>query len=213
MAGKEWVRREHGIEEEDIEEGVFLGVLSDAIGLLEENELPYALVGGFASAYWGRPRWTHDIDLFVQPGDAGRAVGILADAGFRTEETDHSWLYKAWKQDVLVDVIFRATGDIYLDQEMIDHVRVGEAHGIKARFVAPEDLIVIKVSVHTEQFPRHWFDALGIIARAELDWDYLVRRAGHSARRVLSLLLYAQSTDLIVPDKAIDELYASIYRS
>ena len=59
--------------------------------------------------------------------------------------------------------------------------------------------------------PRHWHDALGIIASCELDWDYLLERGQHGARRVLSLLVYAQSDDLVVPDRAIRELASSLY--
>jgi hypothetical protein len=40
----------------------------------------------------------------------------------------------------------------------------------------------------------------------ELDWDYLLKRARRGPRRVLGLLLYAQSLDLLVPDKAIKSL-------
>ena len=29
------------------------------------------------------------------------------------------WLYKAWKDGVLVDVIFRSSGEVYLDDEMV----------------------------------------------------------------------------------------------
>jgi hypothetical protein len=72
--------------------------------------------------------------------------------------------------------------------------------------IPPEDLIVIKAIVHDEETPRHWHDALGVIARAQLDWDYLLARASHSPRRVLSLLLYALSLDLWVPASAVRRL-------
>jgi hypothetical protein len=47
---------------------------------------------------------------------------------------------------------------------------------------------------------------LAIIAGHELDWDYLLMRARRGPRRVLSLLLYAQSTDLAVPDPVVRQL-------
>jgi hypothetical protein len=65
--------------------------------------------------------------------------------------------------------------------------------------------------IHDEQTPRHWGDALGVIADSELDWDYLARRARKGARRVLALLLYAQSNDLVVTDETVRALFDSLY--
>jgi hypothetical protein len=45
---------------------------------------------------------------------------------------------------------------------------------------------------------------------AQIDWEYLVKRARKGSRRVLSLLFYALSLDLIVPDRAITALYERI---
>ena len=48
--------------------------------------------------------------------------------------------------------------------------------------IAPEDLIVIKAIVFDEETPRHWYDALALIPRGELDWDYLLRAGAQGAR-------------------------------
>ena len=135
--------------------------------------------------------------------DAGRALEALGQAGFATQRTDDFWLFKGIKEGVLVDVIFRSTGDLYLDEEMLARASVEDFKGLRFRVVAPEDLVVIKAVVHDEKTPRHWFDALGIIARAEIDWPYLVWRARLARRRVASLLLYALSNDLPVPPSAV----------
>ena len=66
--------------------------------------------------------------------------------------------------------------------------------------------------VHDEHMPRHWHDALAVLAVSELDCDYLTRRARqYGARRVLSLLLYAQSNDLIVPSTPVRNLFEAIF--
>jgi predicted nucleotidyltransferase len=189
-----------------VDEETFLRVAGEAIQAVERRGIPYAFIGGVASALHGRPRWTHDVDLFVRPDDADRVLEALAEEGFAVQRTDSFWLYKGIKDGVLVDVIFRSTGDIYLDEEMLGRSSIEEFKGLRLRVVAPEDLVVIKAVVHDEKTPRHWFDALGIIAKAELDWDYLVRRARRAARRVASLLLYAQSNDLLVPESALRSL-------
>jgi predicted nucleotidyltransferase len=184
-----------------VDEETLLRVAGEAIGAIERRNIPYAFIGGVASALYGRPRWTHDVDLFVRPQDADAVLDALGEEGFDIQRTDPFWLFKGIKEGVLVDVIFRSTGDIYLDDEMLERSAVEVFKGIKMRVVAPEDLVVIKAVVHDEKTPRHWFDALGI-----LDWDYLVRRARRASRRVGSLLLYAQSNDLLVPPAALRSL-------
>ncbi len=190
----------------------FLDVLYEASAALEAGGVDYVLMGGVGSAAVGRPRWTHDIDFFVRPEDARHVLGLLEDEGFTTEETYPDWLFKGFKHGILVDVIFKSAGGIYLDDEMLERSSYGEFKGQKVRLIAPEDLIVIKAVVSDEHIPRHWYDALGVIGYCTLDWDYLVHRARQfGARRVLSLLLYAQSNDLVVPAGPIKELFHAIY--
>lgn len=195
----------------EFDENTFLEVLDEAITTLEQGEVPFLLMGGLASATHGRPRWTHDIDLFIRPQDAKPALEALKAKGFETQETYPDWLFKGVKRGVLVDLIFRTSGDIYLDEQMIARSREEQINSIRVRMISPEDLLIIKAIVHQEHLPRHWHDALGLIAAFKLDWDYVLYRAQRGARRVLALLLYAQSNDLLVPDRAIRSLYKAIY--
>jgi predicted nucleotidyltransferase len=187
-------------------------VLADTVQVLEGEKVPYVFMGGIGAATHGRPRWTHDIDVFVRPEDAGRLLRALGAAGFRTEQTFPDWLYKAFKHDVLVDVIFKSLGGILLDDEMLERAERVEFLGLPVCVMAPEDLLVVKALVHDEHMPRHWHDALAIVSRCDLDWDYVVRRARrHGARRVLSLMLYAQSNDLVVPARPIRQLFDAVF--
>jgi predicted nucleotidyltransferase len=187
--------------------------LREAAAALEQNDVPYVLIGGLGSSVYGRPRNTEDVDVLVRPEDALRALEVLGAAGFDTEETNPHWIYKATLDGTTVDVMFKVSGDIYLDDEMQERAQRRELYGVDLWVAPPEDLLVIKAIAHDEPSFRHWHDALGILAgtRGELDWDYVVRRAAHGARRVLSLLVYAQSNDLVVPDAPIRELYATLY--
>lgn len=194
----------------DFDEEAFLRTLDEAVTALEDHGVDYLFMGGIASACQGRPRFTHDIDLFVRPETARKALDALAAAGFETEETYAEWLYKGFKHGHMVDLIFRSSGDIYLDDEMLERAPVQAFMGRQVRIVPAEDLIVIKAIVHNEHMPRHWHDALALIAVADLDWEYLVRRARKGVRRVLSLLLYAQSNDLVVPTGPVRELFSLI---
>ena len=168
----------------------------------------------------GRPRWTHDIDFLVRPDDARDVLEALRGAGFSTEETDPVWIYKAFKHDVMVDVIFMVMGGIYLDDEMRAHSIEreypipsggGQGGSLRLRIPSPEDQIVIKAIVHREETSRHWFDSLAILGRAQIDWNYLLHRGRVGARRLLALLIYAQSADILVPSWVIRRLYEEVY--
>lgn len=193
--------------------GAFRQVLGETMDALERAGVEHVLMGGIASTGLGRPRWTHDIDVFVRPAGAETALDALAKAGFDTERTNAAWLYKAFKQGVLVDVIFHSTGGFYLDDEMLARAVQREFMGHRVRLIAPEDLLVIKAVVHDERGPRHWHDALGVIGVNDLDWDYLLRRARQAPRRVLSVLVYAHSLDMAVPNYVVRTLYQQIYES
>jgi hypothetical protein len=191
----------------EVDDATFLRILEEAIAVLGASGLPHVFMGGLASAALGRPRWTHDIDVFVRPQEAGAVLDDLAAAGFRTQRTNPTWLFKALKDGVLVDVIFASDGRILLDDQMVARARPVEIEGHAAPVISAEDLVVIKALVHKERSPRHWFDALALLRREDLDWDYLLRRAvQHGPVRVLSLLYYARSNDQVVPDSAIADL-------
>lgn len=186
-------------------------VLTETVEAMEEVGIRYAFIGGIASGGLGRPRSTHDIDLFVVPEEAEIALRALAKRGFRTEKTDPSWLYKGFKENILVDIIFKSKGEIYLDSEMVQRLITAEFHGKRLRLVAPEDLLIIKAAAHSELTPNHWHDAIALLSHASLDWDYLIKRARRAPRRILSLLLYAQSNDIGVPNHVIHALYSGLF--
>lgn len=188
-----------------------VATLFATIEIIEENMIPYALIGGIAVKELGRPRVTHDIDVFVRPDDADTLLNILKDKGFEIERRDPFWLYKAWKGEVLVDVIFRSCGDIYFEEEVRSHVRRIPYYGRSINAISPEDFIVIKSAAHQEDNPHHWHDALAVLTQGNIDWDYLLKRARHSPRRVLALLIYAQSNDIAIPTDLIQKLYRSIF--
>jgi putative nucleotidyltransferase-like protein len=191
-------------------DAAFRRVLGEAVAVIEQSGYPYLVLGGLAASLVGRPRWTHDIDFLVRPDDAGGVLAAFARAGFVTEETDPVWIFKALKDEVMIDIIFMITGGIYLDAELAEHAIVREHDGLRLRIPSPEDQVVIKAIVHREETSRHWFDALAIIARSELNWEYLLRRGRRGARRLLSLLIYAQSSDILVPNWVVRRLAEEI---
>lgn len=186
-------------------------VLFEAIDIIERSGIPYALIGGVAAKSLGRPRVTHDIDLFVRPDDAERVLEVLEAKGFTSQKRDPYWLFKAWRENILVDVIFKSSGDIYFDEEVRSHVRRVPYLGRYVNAISPEDFIVIKAAAHQEHNPHHWHDALAVLKQGNIEWEYLLKRAKHAPRRILALLIYGQSNDIAVPNDVIERLYRSVF--
>jgi predicted nucleotidyltransferase len=197
-----------------IDKEVLLAALDDATAALGDGDVTYLVMGGIASAAFGRPRATWDIDLFVRMSDVDRALDALRARGFATEVVYEHWLSKAKRDGVTVDVIGRSTPDILLDDEMLSRAVTREYQGRRLTLVPPEDLVVMKALAASEDTPRYWYDALGVIGHTDLDYDYLIKRARASgARRVLALLLYAWSNDLVVPTDVLRTLFELVTMS
>ncbi|MFP5322863.1 MAG: nucleotidyltransferase [Acidimicrobiia bacterium] len=199
----------HVPPEEDL-----LVTLQEVVSVLESNDIDHVLMGGIGSFALARPRETHDIDVFVRPGDVDPTLDLLEAEGFEVVIHDPAWLAKAWKRRVLTDIIFRSSGEIYLDDEMVDRAERRDYKGVSAKVISAEDLLVIKALATAERTSHHWYDALAIIGKCDLDWDYVVQRAIQAGpRRVLSLLLYAESCDTAVPGTAITAMHETLHGS
>ncbi|MDD5678766.1 MAG: hypothetical protein PHW60_12385 [Kiritimatiellae bacterium] len=57
----------------------------DLLALLNAHKVEYLIVGGYALAFHGAPRFTGDLDIFVRPdsNNAQRVLDALAAFGFR----------------------------------------------------------------------------------------------------------------------------------
>jgi len=197
---------EGAFEKRHVGEEDFLAVLDDLLAALRASGAPFAFIGGIASAVMGRPRPTLDVDVMVRAWEARTVLRALEEAGFETQETFPHWLFKAARRGVVADVIFLSTGDLYLDDEMLARVRRREFMGRMLPIVSPEDLVIMKALAHSEETPRYWYDGLSLVARSDLDWGYLLRRARHGPRCVLSFLLFARTPGLVVPADAVRSL-------
>lgn len=191
--------------------GAFREVLADAVRVAEEEGIDYLIGGSIASGTWGRPASVGDIDMVISPVDAKRLLKAFEQAGYDTEVHDPRWIYKAKKDEIVVDLIFELEGAVYLEDEMVARGPIREVHGVRLRLMAPEDFVVSQALSTKEDTPDYWYNALGVIARTPLDWDYLIDRASRGPRRLLSLLIFAQSEDLVVPDTVLKRMFDATY--
>ena len=189
-------------------------VLREATSSLDGASIPHVVFGSLATVTLARPRRVsadEDIDLLIRPPDAARAADVLASSGYVVEVTDPSWIRKAKRLGVTVDLIHRAGREVHLDEDMLERAPAATVLGVPVRLMPPEDLAMIKAVLHDETRTGDWFDALALVARPGLDWDYLLRRArGHGVHRALSLLLYARAEGTEVPPRILGELLDAV---
>src|SRR4051812_31197973 len=79
----------------------------DALEVLRRPGIPFLVGGAYAlGSYTGIVRHTKDLDIFVRPGDAPKALQAFAAARYRTQMTFPHWLAKVFFEQDFVDVIF-----------------------------------------------------------------------------------------------------------
>ncbi len=157
---------------------------------LREADVPFVLGGGVAIWARGGPETEHDLDLFLKPEDAERALQVLADAGLRPEKPPEDWLYKAWDGEVMVDLVFNPSG-VTIDDEFIERAPDTEVHAVRMRVLRPEDVLVTKLLAMREHEVD--YESVLEIARAvreQIDWDEVRRRTEGSpyAKAFLTLV-------------------------
>lgn len=157
-----------------------LETLKQAVAALRGADVRFVLGGGLAIWARGGPETEHDVDLFVKGEDAGRALEALESAGFRTEEPPEGWLYKAWRGEVMVDVIFAPTG-LTIDDAWLDRAEELEVHAVRMAVMLADDVLVAKLLAMREHEVD--YDHVLEIARTvreQIDWNEVRRRTDGS---------------------------------
>lgn len=175
----------------DTDAPIFLGVLK---GMRERN-VPFALGGGFAfSAHTHRLRNTKDIDLFVQPKDRQRAIEVVHANGFTDyfEQLpyDRGWIYRGWREGLLVDVIWQmANYKAKVDEAWVTRGAEVDVLGEPVRLMPPEELIWAKLYI-VQRGRCDWPDLLNVLAvhGPKLDWSRLLDRVGEDWQLLAALL-------------------------
>jgi hypothetical protein len=122
----------------------------------------------------------NDLDLMVKPEDAEPALRALAGAGMRTEHPPEEWLYKAWHDDVLVDVIFRPSG-LEITDDVMARADVIPVSAVATPVMALEDVLVTMlcaIDEHTLDYTR--LVAIARSLREQISWPALRARTESS---------------------------------
>jgi hypothetical protein len=118
--------------------------LRRAASALKANGPRFALGGSYALWVHGAPEPVHDVDLVVAESDVELAVATLADAGFTIERPVEDWLFKAYLDGALVDVLHRHNG-VPVDGAMLDAAEVQDVLAIAMPVLPPMYVVTQKL--------------------------------------------------------------------
>lgn len=147
-----------------------------AVAALRDGRVPFVLGGSLAAWVRGGPEPQHDLDLMLRPADAERALKVLEDAGMRTEHPPEEWLYKAWHDDVMIDLIFHPSG-LEMTDEVFERADLLPVLAVATPVMALEDVLATKLHALDE----HSLDYTNLVAiarsvREQIDWPQLRAR-------------------------------------
>lgn len=153
-------------------------ILLDVATRLDDLGIKWMLVGSWACSTWGRPRFTHDVDMLValRADDIDALVTavrdhyhvtheMLADAIFRGTPANLIHMEAAEKVDVWV------VGDDEYAVASLARRRRATVSGACVWVSSPEDAILAKLRwLRMAESRQHYEDALGV---ATVQWDSL----------------------------------------
>ena len=144
--------------------------LKHVAGLLRDAGVEYLLAGGLACWARGGPPTEHDVDLVMTEENAEKALTVLAAEDLRTEKPPEGWLYKAWINDVLVDLIFSPSGPD-TPEALLTRADELSVEAVEMKVMTATDVLVTKLSAMHE----HHLDYEGALSvaralREQVDW-------------------------------------------
>src|SRR5436309_5733265 len=159
---------------------LLIETLKQTVAALRERDIPFALGGGLAAWARGGPVTQNDLDLMVKPGDAEAALDALTAAGMRPERPPEEWLYKAWQDDVLVDLIFYPSG-LEITDEVLERADVIPVAAVATPVLALDDvLLTMLCSINEHALDYSRLVAIARALREQIDWPGLRNRTAGS---------------------------------
>lgn len=162
--------------------------LFQILDALEALQIPYMLVGSFASTFWGRPRMTHDADLVVEiTGEKVTELArLLAPHFYAPEFVIEDAVRKRGQFNAIhLDVAFKI--DLWLrkdapyDVVCFERRLLGEMFGREVWVSSPEDVILSKLLWYraAPTLARQFQDVIEVyeIQEPYLEQEYLDRWA------------------------------------
>jgi hypothetical protein len=166
-----------------------------AIDAALDRDILFALGGGLAfSEYAERMRNTKDLDLFILPKDRGAVIEALTETGFSDyfdeKPYDRSWIYRAVREHVIVDIIWTMPNHrMVVDEDWLTRGWDIDIRGVCMKLLPAEELLWSKLFV-MQKDRCDWPDLLNLLrARShDFDWERLLAKAGRDTILIGGLL-------------------------
>lgn len=129
----------------------------ELLKLLEENKVEYVIVGGYAVAFYGYPRFTKDIDIFFRNSEPNvkRIKKALISFGFTDKDLPDELFYEKGNiiqfgiEPLRVDIINEIDG-VNIEDALKNAIR-GNYGKVEINFIGINELIKNKESTGREQ--------------------------------------------------------------
>jgi hypothetical protein len=157
----------------DANSSVLLDALKRAAAVLRDNDIDFALAGGFAVYARGGPETDHDVDFILKREDAEHALNLLVEAGFEAERPPEGWLYKVHDDDgAMIDLIFAPNNRPEDVPAILGRADAMEIYAITIKVMSVTDVLASKLRALKEHEVD--YDDVLEIARAcreQIDWE------------------------------------------
>lgn len=157
-----------------------IDTLKVGVATLRERGIPFMLGGSIAAWARGGPQPYKDIDFMLKPDDAEAALNALAEAGLRPERPPEEWLFKAWRDDVMIDLIFRASG-LDITDDVLARAQILPVMAVATPIMDIDDMLVTMLMA-LDEHRVDYAPLLGIVRalREQIDWPGLRARTAGS---------------------------------
>ena len=118
--------------------------------LLNAHGVEYLLIGGYAVAYYGYPRYTGDIDVWiaVSEANAAKVVAVVRAFGFDTPDltqdlfTDPSCMVRLGREPMKIEILTTVSGLQF--EEARQHAETVALDGVDVAIISLADLRINK---------------------------------------------------------------------
>jgi hypothetical protein len=162
-------------------------ILKKILNTLNKLKIPYALTGGIAASFYGRPRSTHDFDLILQIQNETEAVKNFLKVFEKDFYVSEEALIDAILHKTMFNMIHNETSlkiDMWIlkndeyDQEAFRRRKTVNVLNLSINILTPEDMIINKLLWHKiSGNDKHFNDAKNIfmVQKDNLHNTYLLK--------------------------------------
>jgi hypothetical protein len=117
---------------------MLIDTVKRVLATLDQNQIPYAVIGGLAVSHHAVPRLTQDVDLIVMAEDMGRVRSLFPRSYQRGTAVVEVYEIDGTRVDFL-------PAKLRYQRAVVESAVAGEIEGTRARVAAVRDLVLLKM--------------------------------------------------------------------